>query len=526
MKQKQTYTPLVFPIISKRDIKDSWKYNSLNGYATTFKIQKILKLRPLLFLLFVVTSFIYVITPISATVNDFLQTLAVTSLLALAAFEILLKERRNSPVINGLIVIPLVSNLLYGLAIKIFSKSGDYPESPIPELEYKIKTLIIAVIPVLLLLFIYTFKKKTKDLLGMFSVKLSVMCPDKTSKRFSRIFVFFFAAYLYSNALGDLPLLSYFARVFFYAFQWYVFWLGFWNTRLGKSLWLLSITMIVLHALIVFSTGGRYSAIIISAIFLLGYYTNQTRLKRAILRLNLIWAIPTMFLVVGILGIVRQEIGRGDFSIILEGDRAEIFWDAFVNSTQRYFSDDAFRERVSSETTSRVKGGGALEKVLQTTPDVIPYRGFENLSEELISIFRISALSSGFSIEDIKNDKEKLVALNLGTGAANLYGFRVTSTHSVEWPLAADAFSRGGVLVVILYYIIAIVWFKGIEHILRRVYKSAGELIIVFTPLTYIIFSGLGSKPLYMSIRATILNISLAIAMIYITKLSTSTKKR
>jgi len=467
----------------------------------------------IIFFLGVVFFCIYVIKPIEGWGSDTLLILSKISFFLSAIMVVFTKSKKNI-LLNGLLLVPMTSSIFIAFPSSIATVNDYYDYSNLSEIEYKLKYGIIAVLPSLIVIALYCCRKKrVQDISRLFVFSQETYYPGVYGKQFSLLFLFVMAIFIYSNVVGDLPIVSYFSRVFFLAFQWFFFWVGFWNTRMGKSLWVLNLTFLIIYSSVVLISGGRYSAIILLFILGLGYYLDKNKKTRQLLKLNLMWVIPFVGLIVGVLGLVRQEIGRGGISIVVEENRIGIFLNAVYRSIDQFFVDDAFREKVFDATTSRVKGAEALSRVIQLSPDVIPYRGFANLDDEISAIFRIAALQKGFSMKDINDYRTEMVEKNLGNSAANSYGFYVTATNSVEWPIYADAYSRGGFIIVILYLLIVIFWFNFIDAFIRKNITSNIEYLIFATVMVRLL-SNIGSVPLHSTIRSSIVIGAFAFAVL------------
>jgi hypothetical protein len=324
--------------------------------------------------------------------------------------------------------------------------------------------------------------------------------------RFTKIFNLVVIVYLLSELAGDLPVISYFVRTIFFSLSWYFFFIGLFKEKLGSLNFKISITLLLIHTLVIFLSGGRYSAIWLNLLFLLGYYISSTKRTRFIIRLNLLWIIPIAIFIVGVVGIIRQDVGRGTLAIISQGDHFSQMKNNFFNSIGRYFSDSGFRSDIYDEMASRSKGGGALQTVLLYTPNKIDYRSWDNISVEISAITKIGALQAGgFDLESLTKARESQIENDLSTAAANRYGFYVTGGNSVEWPLVADGYSRFGLLGVLIYNIIFIIWFSFLFRVMQKIFNSNLSLVILLLTYTSLAFDGYNSKPLYDTIRGSLL---------------------
>lgn len=496
----------------------SLKYDKYSNRLLTFRFSNVNISKPLILSFGIALGILYVLIPRNQWGGDLILAICKLFWLMLAAL-IILPRTRNSPVVNGLIIFVSLTTLIIDVPTSLFHKvviENSYKSLII----WKLNSLLVQLSPIILLSLIYLSKPKLFKTYGAFSIDKKLYLPDKSVRLFTDIFITFTALYLLVNLLGRPPLISYLLTIFFYTTNWYFFWIGFYNKRLGPFKWYISIILNLLHATINFLSGGRYTAILLLVIMGLGYYVDSPSHIRRIIRLNLLWLIPFIFILVGLLGSVRNVIERGDLSIVANTNRLTLYWNALVQSGEKYIDSDVYRESLTNEAAGRTKGGGALERVIDWTPEKIPYRGSNGLIQEFEATFKIASVNqNSYDLKNLREDRVQDNEKGLGTGIANMYGFYVTDLNSVEFPLAADAYSRGGLFVVFLYYFIIILFFLFIEKQIRKRAHYNVSKIILMTCLANIVYSTTSSYPLYYTIRMTFLYLIFISVFLYFTNL-------
>lgn len=464
-----------------------------------------LKKYTLLFLLFLLIGIGgYLFSGVSSWVSAFsFNAVKVFSLLLIVPYMI--TRGVNVIVLFALGMFPLFSSVIIGIPSSFQAEFDFFPSGGIDQLAYKVNWLILNLLLVIIL-FLYAVSKQRTDLFETIQMLSLLKRRTKSLKAVTLIFNAITVIYLFSQIFGDLPMISYFSRVLFYALSWYFLIVGIFRSKLGKANYITSIILLFLHALIVFASGGRYSAIWLLILFFIGYYLSSSVIQRRFLRLQTIWAIPLAVFVVGSLGLIRQEIGRGGLKIVVEENRFELIASSMSDAFNKFLSDSDYRAAIYEEMSSRSKGGGALSRVVLYSPKKIAYRGWENLHVEVSSIFTIAALQGGgFDLSTLSSARSKQVEKGLSTAAANRYGFHVNEGHSVEWPILADGYSRFGMLGATIYVIIYILWFSLLFKFVSKVVKSPVVLLIFILTYTSIAYSSFASEPLYESVRTSIL---------------------
>jgi len=327
----------------------------------------------------------------------------------------------------------------------------------------------------------------------------------------SLVVVSFFFFRFFSDVLLDIPFLGYLSRVGTEAFLLFTFWLGYWNFKL-RWVFYIGIGVVLLTTGYSVLSGGRFYAFIQLGALFVGYVLSQPLKRRKFLIRMAVVSLPVLFSISGTLSFVRNQIGRGVGDIEINADRLDDFIDAFSSTLSQDDLSDGDKS-LSLEGMKRSVKWPNLS-VMALSPDQIPYRGVDNLGIEFSAIFQIAAVSSGFDVESVRTAREANIELGLNTGMANKYGYNVNRMNSVEWGLLADAWSRGGPLIYMLYFGLIISLFSMLERkmIYSKIHPAEKALLIVV--LVRILWFNTSSDPLYYIIRTLILSFSLSFAVI------------
>jgi hypothetical protein len=222
---------------------------------------------------------------------------------------------------------------------------------------------------------------------------------------------------------------------------------------------------------------------------------------------------PFMVTLVGVMGVVRDRIGRGEDALRAEG-RVELYLEAFkeVVTGQSGISD----ERIDQLGKGRNINWPNLSAIA-LSPAVIPYVGFANISDEVSAIFTIEGLSGGTDLENITQARVNQIEKGLGSGMANRYGFMVNEGNSVEWGLLADAWSKGGLWMYLALFSLLFFTFLTIEKIISR--RSLFERVVYTMVLVRVVWLVSNSQPVYHTIRVLLLYFSMTFLIVQTFKL-------
>jgi len=137
------------------------------------------------------------------------------------------------------------------------------------------------------------------------------------------------------------------------------------------------------------------------------------------------------------------------------------------------------------------------------TPDVIPYRGWENLGIEIADNFDVTGLRGQAAIEGVR---EAWREQEFGLGTANSYGFYSGLKSGVEFSILADGYSRGGTFGVLLYGVLAVLVLLGAEvSLLRKTPAASTDGVLVLTFLLYIALGVFYAYPFFWTVKFLVL---------------------
>jgi len=131
------------------------------------------------------------------------------------------------------------------------------------------------------------------------------------------------------------------------------------------------------------------------------------------------------------------------------------------------------------------------------TPDSVPYRGLDGFVDEARQTFQVASIS-GLTPDDLYD-------AGLINTPAKLYGFTVNSNTSVEFTVAADAWSRGGALVAILFSFIAALGLTLGELCTHRLHRfTPGVASVLALPVAKAAFFDANAVPLLFMMRGMV----------------------
>lgn len=388
----------------------------------------------------------------------------------------------------------------------------------LPYDRYGIRFYWAWLVPAMLTVLMYPFLRLMDGVIRRVRIKQP---PDTKSMRKAVVFVFlvFNLIYLFANLNAELPVISYIGRVGHSTSLLFLFWIGFWNRKLGT---LFYVTLLVVLTIAVFEllTGSRYGPMITALLLLLGYYFSASRATKWKLRLVGIVAVPFVIVFLGYLEQVRVLIGRGNLEDVSIERVQEVrkAVDKIDNSGKKY----------GSETSAFVAGVARNINwvdiaVISASGDRVRYRGSSNLDNELGNIFTLALFSSGSSASQISEARQDRYAQDLGTAPARRYGFSVNERTSVEWSILSDGYSRGGLPVYGLYLLLFLILINFIELAIKVLNHNGVEQKLLLSVFLFDILKS-NSLPFYEIIRNIILNGSFYIAILLMLRLWTMLK--
>jgi hypothetical protein len=269
--------------------------------------------------------------------------------------------------------------------------------------------------------------------------------------------------------------------------------------RAVRNFWFV---VLAINASIGLAAGSRFVALLPIVLYVVGYITtlHGWHRRRAIM-LTLAGGLAAFF-VTGIIGIVRQEIGRGGVEIF-SSERVA----AVINEAEQVVAQGASgRDLIVFNALTRLLAPTNVA-VPMLSPEVIPYRGFEGLQREIVATARIQALSG-------VSHGEYLEA-GLGQGPANAYGFLVDETNAFEFGILPDGWSRGGPLVVLLFGFSLTLVYIASEKLARRRYRNnPAAFLLLLAVVAKSVFLDAGVFPLLHTLRSLILGLGLIAVLV------------
>jgi len=261
--------------------------------------------------------------------------------------------------------------------------------------------------------------------------------------------------------------IAYFFRIADYSTMFLAYYAGRIAVRTPKVriLW---IVMLGINGAIFSLTGGRFVAFFPPLLFLLGYLSSAPVHQKRVIRLMLFVMFPAGLFVIGILGVVRREVGRDDWSLVSSEQASRIISTstAIIAEHPQEAKDDIFLNSIGRiiAWTNPV--------VCSSTPTIIPYRGYSGLGNEIRAYTHLYFFG---------NDFGKFESADLGTYPARAYGFSVSDETSVEFGILADGWSRGGLTGALLFSLIFCALAAGLELIVLRLgyFTAAGRMLLL-----------------------------------------------
>jgi hypothetical protein len=250
---------------------------------------------------------------------------------------------------------------------------------------------------------------------------------------------------------------------------------------------------------IALSIGARYFAFLPPVLFLGGRLLDPNRRRRGRLAVTSAILLVGLLVLSGIIGVARGRVGRPRVEDVTLDGLSEMA-SASAQALEGVGGDGA----VGIEGVSRMVSW-TNQAVTLLTPDTVPFRGLTSLWEELNQAASIAAITG--------QTREDLLAQGLYSAPANLYGFFVTNSNSVEFSLLADGWYRGGAWVVVLLATIIVLVAGGAELValnVRHRWPSAALMGLLLAGKLAMDVNGL---PFVAALRSFILNGSMAVLL-------------
>lgn len=312
----------------------------------------------------------------------------------------------------------------------------DYP------LECVLPLLLVPLVGLVACLLPWLFPKKQRSQPSILST-LNVRPPNLS---YYLVFAAVIQLLYWPAAVENSGSIGYFIRATSYTFTFVPLIAGRYASTLPKThrLWLIAMSI---NAVIGLLVGSRLISLLPPALYMIGHLTSlrgRARTRMAVFG----GALGVLALMLsGLAGLVRQEVGRGGIEI-LSLERVSKAVDSatkVIEGQQTVSAGSDFT--ITTEGLSRMVVWPNIFVPIMT-PSTLPYRGYEELPNEIALSMQIAKIS-GASLED-------LLEAGMFSAPANRYGFMVNTETSVEWGILADAWSRDGATGVVLFGFVAI----------------------------------------------------------------------
>jgi hypothetical protein len=228
------------------------------------------------------------------------------------------------------------------------------------------------------------------------------------------------------------------------AFMFVPFLAGFYF-RVSRRITIVWILTVLANLVLGIITGSRGPAFLPLALFTMGALMGASARQRwYLLGLIVVLAIPGSY-VFGMIESIRNSVGRLQISEITVGKIAEV---ASQLKSGKEESRDAYNQLPLWVTANYRLLTWPTVVVAASTGGQGPYRGFDDLSQQIVASLNVVALTGEMN----SYYNEGLYNLR----AAD-YGFMVNTETSVEFGFLAEAWDRGGPITAFFYALTAIV---------------------------------------------------------------------
>ena len=337
-------------------------------------------------------------------------------------------------------------------------------------------------------LFIFPFFVKKNSFKEINSIFQLVLHPERSYFVILWIYSFTILFSLYFNRAGLGGLIGYVSLLSEQSTLLVPILIGIWYKKLSPTLRTVSLLSVSAQVGLTILTGNRFIVFLDVLLLYFGFLIASTQATRRFLMYSLLLIIPALMSVLGLMGLVRDKIGRGTIQETFSEDRYDIYKTTFFEYLESSETDETVNDESEKNSTGR-NINFVNTVVFANTPKIIPYRGFDNLPDELLNIFRLTAINSGFDQKKILESGDENVELGFGNGMAKRYGYNVTSTNGVEWSLLADAWSRGGVLGCYLFILFFVLLTEKLKIFISNVKLPEVKILLFIIFLNLIFFS-------------------------------------
>lgn len=267
------------------------------------------------------------------------------------------------------------------------------------------------------------------------------------------------------------------------------------HSRLHR-IWLLVLAANALAGALV---GSRLFASLPIALFVLGFLTRASARQRRRWILGIAGAALPLFYASGMVEAVRTQIGRGGIELLTEERLTE-----FIAASGAASQHEASRAALFGDGVRRMIAWSNQAAILMS-PDIVPFRRFDGF---------VTEVRRAMSIEGTRLEaRRELLEAGLYSAPATRYGFNVNEGTSVEFPLLADGWSRGGWVVATLFGVLAGLMLGSIDLLCLRLagralgWSAVGSLLSIKGAFDF------GGQPLVTATRGMVLGILLLVAV-------------
>jgi hypothetical protein len=232
-------------------------------------------------------------------------------------------------------------------------------------------------------------------------------------------------------------------------------------------------------------TGGRFVALFPVVLYGIGMVLAMPPgFKKRALKFAAVVAVIPFLLFINFLGDLRDQLGRVGYDEV-NASRVQTFSSAATDIDGTRDTDDTALHRLINWPNLVVPA---------FTPEKVDYRGLDNLQNEAARFVDIGFISG--------TTREELFAKGLATAPATRYGFRVTTSTSVEFGVLADGWSRAGPWGALLYSVLLTLVLGLVEIAVVNSRMSSRDLALILTiPLMGAALLTARSDPLYSTFR-------------------------
>jgi len=280
------------------------------------------------------------------------------------------------------------------------------------------------------------------------------------------------------------------------------------DSRRDRGLAVLWSLVVLANGVIGVAAGTRSKALIAAVFFAAGFVSALPRRQRFVVGAVAMLALVPLIQFAGAVGVVRDRLGRGGFELMQSDHIREVFAELSNEITS---SDQRDADAINSQGLGRLLAWTNVVVPLMT-PETVPYRGLDGFFEEAKQTFQVSSIS-GLTADDLYDT-------GLFAAPARIYGFTISSNTAVEFTLAADAWSRGGGPVALLFCLVAALVLVASEWCTTRMHRvGSGVGTILVLPVAKAAFLDANTVPLLPMLRGMLLSVLVITVLVILIEL-------